>query len=282
MMSQIKKFKVLLEAGIEEGRNTYIRRLEESGFEVTCVTNMAEALSLLQCRSFHFIIYDFVGFSLKSFVTFNHDFMRNPALMDTKRVFITPLISDQIQGICAESAVDLVLDNADATYRLGLRVKKIAKMPEYESEIDLIYQKIKESFVAKNEQKSDEKLIHFLQQSHQKFPSDVKIRLALAQAFLKKGSLADARVLAEKVLLLNDKDSQAMHIIACVHIQNGMFNEARRLLNIANMMSPFNPERLSLMEKVQGPKPTSLAHQPKQYTPGEETPIIPYKVVVVI
>ena len=86
-----------------------------------------------------------------------------------------------------------------------------------------------------------------IEDTYKKYPHDENVQLEMGNLDFRKEELDKAKDMAKKILEKNAYNLRAVNLLSRISMKEGNFEEANKLLQKANSVSPKNADRLLLL-----------------------------------
>jgi len=219
---------------------------ENAGFVVFAVNSPAECVTAIGNNKPEMIIHNLRSFEPSQVTVFHQRLARHETASVSKRILLAPELSVSVLSLVADCGIRKAIQLASAMSNLGLRLHEIKKEDENRPAPQLIVHNLR----LLNDTKKSEEFEKAVEEAFASFPHDNIVRLEYGNLCFRRGQIELALDISKRVFQLEPQNVRAMNLLARCQLKMGDKDTAIRLLEAANINSPFNPDRLTMMGDV--------------------------------
>jgi tetratricopeptide (TPR) repeat protein len=233
---------ILILAAEGARRDDLARALRKEGFKPTFIGVLDTVMDLLASLRPATLLHDWPTVEPTQAVTFHQRLGKSPSHVDMCRILYLPTLSPQAAALATDSGIRRLIPHSTSATAMASEIRmalsSLSNLPELQV-------RMLELSAGK---KYDQALIDGeVEKAYKIFPHEPGVRLEFGLLCLRNRRVQIARVLAEDLVAENVQNVRAMNLLARTLMADGKADQASELLERANMLSPFNPERLVLL-----------------------------------
>lgn len=220
--------------------------LQPIGFNADFASGAQDALNLVSELEPMALVHDWDVADHSMNAAFQQRIGKLESFKNIHRFVVTKDITPTMLAIQLDTGIRRIITLARVSTSLGSELQMALQSELAVSELQ---SKIREIhfFGSKFEQQEIDALV---ERSFGAFPSDPLVLIEYANLCMRRGDIAQSAAIAEKILEQNPSDVRALNLKARGLMKLGKEDEAIRILESANVLSPKNPDRLVALGKA--------------------------------
>ena len=159
--------------------------------------------------------------------------------LDVIRCTIHDKIVPSVLAFASESGIDKVISKGDAIIGLAGAIDMI-KSEKNTGDLGAFLRQVQSGAG----EYTQEELDSSIESSYEKFSNNLQVKLEYGGLCLRRDNLDDAGALAGEVLKKEPSNLRATNLLSRIEMKNGNWDNAIKILNSADKLSPGNPDRL--------------------------------------
>lgn len=231
-------------------RETIAQALGKFGFHCHFCGNFDLVTQILQQHHCGSILHDWGGFDHKQSVAFQSKISKLEDFSRIPRLILVDEINTQIMSVAVDYGVRRIVTRQHVGSGLSGEVAMVLRAEAEVSELLAKVRQISQGINSRNFANSQQQIDKLVEDAFVTFPNDQLVRLEFANLKLRQGDLALARSLAEDLISDSPGNVRAMNLLSKILLKENKFEESSEVLERANILSPYNVERLVMLGEI--------------------------------
>lgn len=216
------------------------KTLHQLGFKVDFSGTLNSAFDLLISLEAGILIHDWNVSEATQNAAFQQRLARNSIFQALVRVLLSPQLSPAVLALAHDCGIRRVLTYATSNLNLGNEIEMMLAANNNMSDLQKFAHDIKMNEALHNQSFIDEQI----EAAWQQFSHDPMVKIEFGNLCFRRNQWKQSQHIAKELLKDDDTNVRALSLLARVLIKNQRHDDAVRLLEKANNLSPKNVERL--------------------------------------
>ncbi|NBW83040.1 hypothetical protein EBR21_14925, partial [bacterium] len=219
---------------------------ESAGFAVIPASSPTECMSLIGNNKPQMVVHNLRNFEASQINVFHQRLVKHEEAAKTKRIVLAPELNLSVLSLVSDCGLRKALQLAAALSNLGLRMLEIKKEDENRSANQSMVHNLRMLQNDGNWAEFDQAV----EEVFAVYPHDLIVKLEFGNLCFRQGKYDQARDAALRIVQLEPHNVRAMSLLARAEMKLGERETALRILDAANKICPYNPDRLTLIGDV--------------------------------
>ncbi len=236
------KVKILILSGERSPYRAILKKALSPSFEVSFISSITEITTSIGAFNPDIFIHDWTATDESQGRQFHFRYSQVSKEENFFRVIVATKITPSLLAFVNDAYVDKVIDYATAKLNLSTQIEMLINNAGHKAILDLI--KATRSGGSRYSQKEIDILV---ENTYLNFPHDVNVKLEMGNLRLRQGNPSKAREIATSLLEETPHNMRAVNLLSRIAMKEGKWDEAQKLLEKANTISPKNGKRLLML-----------------------------------
>ena len=225
----------------EGGHRESIRKsLMVHRFQADFCNSSLTAYQLLASSTSGIFLHDWDAIERSQAIDLQRRINRMEGFAQLLRVVYAPEISPSLLAIATDTNIRRVMSYATANLSLAAELQMLVSGEKTSSDLQRKVRLLSQGAVGYHQEMLD-KLIDNAYQQH---AHDPLVKMEYAGLCFRRDNLTNANAIIEEILAADPNNVRAMSLRSRILMRQGAFNDAAKMLEYADVLSPRNPDRL--------------------------------------
>ena len=226
-------------------RETLLKVLQTEGYEAYFVSSIDLVKEYVAAHEPAVLLHDWSVTDPTQAQKFQQSLAKVDDYADICRVIYAPAITPELMAFAADCGIRRVISYSTTILNLVLEIKMAMAAGKNLNDLQRL---IRRTHIAGEYRQDD--IDRAVEDAYDRFPHDPVVRIEYGNLRHRLGDSRQPRQLANLVLQDYPQNVRAMNLLARIAMKEGNFDEAQRVLENANGLSPFNTDRLVMLGDV--------------------------------
>lgn len=240
-----KKFKenlVLVISANGVHRDPILKAMRQEGFQVNFVADISTVTDLIAEMRPGTLVHDWSAVDTSQAISFQQRLGKITEYAGMCRIIYAENITAQLIALASDCGVKRVVSYASSPLALVSEIKMAHAGMKNLSDLQQLI--IKAQAGGSYDQKEIDESI---EAAFEKFSHDPMVKLEFGNLCLRRSDIPQSKALASELVEAQPQNVRAMNLLARIMMKEGKMNEAIAMLEKANVLSPFNTDRLLML-----------------------------------
>ncbi len=235
---------VLTADGVQ--RDPIRKALQREGLKVDFISDANMVLEAIGTLKPNIFLHDLESIDADQGIILQQRFAKMSEMAELCRIIYAAKITPKILALASDTGVRRVLTQQSVQINL---IEEINMAISAEKSIADLQKKVRQ-IQSNATEYSQAEIDEIVEQAYNEFPHDKVAKLEYGNLLYRDGNYEDTKVLAYELVEADANNVRAMGLLSRVFMKSGEFDEAQKILEKANILSPKNTDRLLALGDV--------------------------------